>query len=266
MTASERPALGSIGDNTIDQYFGSRNQSFVGGNALNVAMQFSKLGHTTRYAGAIGPDDDGHRIRQALEENNVITDGLIVLDGVTSISKIRVMPDGERIIEFEDFAVCADYKPDSRELDALAECAFVHIGMSPFADEIRKELSRRGVRISQDCAVSTGYDLLDVAFCSAGDDLDTAKAMAESAIDGGARLAVVTCGPAGSIAYDGTAWTRQHADPIEPVDTTGAGDSFIAGFLSALARGQELQSCMQAGSATAAKTCLHWGGWPQEGQ
>jgi fructoselysine 6-kinase len=138
--------------------------------------------------------------------------------------------------------------------------------MSPFADEIRKELSRRGVWISQDCAVSAGYDLLDVAFCSAGDNLDSATAMAESAIDGGARLAVVTCGPAGSIAYDGTTWTRQHAAPIEPVDTTGAGDSFIAGFIAALASGQELQSCMQAGAAHAARNCLHWGGWPQEGQ
>lgn len=266
MTTSAFPMLGAIGDNTIDQYFGSRNQSFVGGNALNVAMQFSQLGHTTRYAGAIGPDDDGLRIRQALERNNVITEGLIVLDGVTSISKIRVKPDGERLIEFEDFAVCADYRPDNEELDALAQCAFVHIGMSPFADEIRKELSRRDVRISQDCAVSTGFDLLDVAFCSAGEDLDAAQAMAESAIDGGARLAVVTCGPAGSIAFDGTSWIRQQAVPIDPVDTTGAGDSFIAGFIAARARGEELQSCMQAGAATAAKTCLHWGGWPQEGQ
>src|SRR5215207_8200929 len=201
MSSTQLPVLGAIGDNTIDQYFGSKNQSFVGGNALNVAVQFSNLGHTTRYAGAIGRDADGQRIRHALEANRVITDGLIVLDGVTSISKIRVEPDGERIIEYEDFAVCADYKPDAGELDELARCAFVHIGMSPFADGIRKELSRRGARISQDCAVSSGFDHLDVAFCSAGDDQEAARAMAEAAIAGGARLAVVTCGPAGSIAY-----------------------------------------------------------------
>jgi fructoselysine 6-kinase len=266
MTAVERPTLGAIGDNTIDQYFGSMNQSFVGGNALNVAIQFSQLAHPARYAGAIGPDENGRRVREALVRNNVITEGLVVLDGVTSISKIRVEPDGERFIDFEDFAVCADYKPDNRELDALAECSFVHIGMSPFADEIRKELSRRGARISQDCAVSTGYDLLDVAFSSAGDDQNAARTMAESAVDGGARLAVVTCGPAGSIAFDGTAWTTQEAHPIDPVDTTGAGDSFIAGFIGALATGKELQSCMRAGAAAAAKTCLHWGGWPQDGQ
>ena len=266
MSNYELPPLGAIGDNTIDQYFGSRNRSYVGGNALNVAMQFSQLGHPARYAGAIGPDEDGRRIRRALEENSVLTDGLVVLDGVTSISKIRVEPDGERFIEFEDFAVCADYMPGSRELDALAQCSFVHIGMSPFADVIRRELRRRGARISQDCAVSPGFDLLDVAFCSAGDDRDAARAMAVSAIDGGARLAVVTCGPAGSIAFDGMSWTVQDADPIDPVDTTGAGDSFIAGFIGAFASGKELQSCMQAGAATAAKTCLHWGGWAQEGQ
>lgn len=266
MTVNNLPALGAIGDNTIDQYFGSKNESFVGGNALNVAMQFSRLGYHTRYAGAVGRDDDGRRIRQALERNNVTTEGLVVLDGITSVSRIRVEPDGERIIEFEDFAVCADYRPDSHELDRLAGCAFVHIGMSPFAGEIRKELSRRGARISQDCAVSAGFDLLDVAFCSAGDDPAAARSMAEAAIGGGARLAVVTCGPAGSIAYDGTTWTNQAAHSIDPVDTTGAGDSFIAGFIAALATGGELQACMQAGAAAAARTCLHWGGWAQEGR
>jgi fructoselysine 6-kinase len=142
----------------------------------------------------------------------------------------------------------------------------VHIGMSPFAADIRQELSRRGARISQDCAVSSGFEHLDVAFCSAGDDPDAAKSMAEAAIAGGARLAVVTCGPGGSIAYDGSSWSTQAALPIEPVDTTGAGDSYIAGFIGAFAGGQDLQSCMEAGAATAAKTCLHWGGWPQEGQ
>lgn len=266
MTISELPALGAIGDNTIDQYFGSRNESFVGGNALNVAVQFGQLGHSTRYAGAIGPDADGERIRQALEQASIITDGLVILDGDTSISKIRVEPDGERVIEFEDFAVCANYRPDSAELDALAQCSFVHIGMSPFADEIRRELSHRGVRISQDCAVSTGFDLLDIAFLSAGDDPDTARIMAEQAISGGAQLAVVTCGPAGSVAYDGKSWTTQPAEPISPVDTTGAGDSFIAGFISALVTGEDLPSCMRTGAAIAARTCLHWGGWPQDGQ
>lgn len=256
--------LGTIGDNTIDQYFGVDDRSFVGGNALNVAMQIKLLGHDVRYAGAIGPDANGVRIRTALEDHGVVTDGLVVMDGVTSISKIRVEPSGERQIVFEDFAVCADYRPDEHELNELAECAVVHIGMSPHAGEIRQELSRRGVLISQDCAVSHGFDHLDVAFCSAGEDLAAAEALAESAIAGGAKLAVVTRGAAGSLAFDGRTWTTQAAEPITVVDTTGAGDSFIAGYLAAMAEGKELRGCMAAGSVAASRTCQHWGGWPQQ--
>lgn len=258
--------FGAIGDNTIDQYVGADTRSFVGGNALNVAVQLSRLGRAVRYAGAIAADADGSRIREALESNGIGTDGLVVLPGVTSISRIRVKESGDRVIEFEDFAVCADYQPDECELDALAACDVVHIGMSPYADRIRAELSARGARISQDCAVSTGFDRLDVAFCSAGEDTAAAGEQAEAAIAGGARLAVVTCGAEGSIAFDGRTWHAQPADPITVVDTTGAGDSYIAGFLSALADGASLRSCMRAGAATAARTCQHWGGWPQRAE
>jgi fructoselysine 6-kinase len=266
MSSSQRRRFGAIGDNTIDQYVGADTRSFVGGNALNVAVQLRNLRREVRYAGAIAADANGFRIREALESKGIVTDGLVVLPGVTSISRIRVEDSGDRVIEFEDFAVCADYQPDERELDALAKCAVVHIGMSPYADRIRAELSARGARISQDCAVSAGFDHLDVAFCSAGEDSSAAREQAETAIAGGARLAVVTCGAEGSIAFDGRAWARQAADTITVVDTTGAGDSYIAGFLGALADGSDLQACMRAGAATAARTCQHWGGWPQRAE
>lgn len=256
--------LGAIGDNTIDQYFGADERSFVGGNALNVAMQMKLLGHDVRYAGAIGPDANGTRIRNALQDHGVVTEGLVEMDGITSISKIKVEPSGERHIVFEDFAVCADYRPDEQQLNELANCAVVHIGMSPYAGEIREALSRRGVLISQDCAVSEGFDHLDVAFCSAGEEPEAAEALAKAAIAGGAKLAVVTRGAAGSLAFDGRTWTAQAAVPISVIDTTGAGDSFIAGFLTAMAEGQVLQECMEAGAVTASRTCQHWGGWPQQ--
>ena len=33
----------AVGDNTIDQYVGAESLSFVGGNALNVAVRLSEL-------------------------------------------------------------------------------------------------------------------------------------------------------------------------------------------------------------------------------
>jgi fructoselysine 6-kinase len=260
-----KPLLfGTVGDNTIDEYVGVESKSFVGGNALNVAVQLRLLGHACRYAGAIGADPTGERVRVSLESNGVLTDGLVTLPGHTSVSRIRVDATGDRSFEFEDFAVCADYRPDDAELDELARCAAVHIGMVPGATELRERLSGRGVLLSQDCAVSSGYRHLDIAFCSAGEDDGYARDLAHEAVDGGARLAVVTCGAAGSLAFDGDSWWRAGAAPVEVVDTTGAGDSYIAGFLAARAAGSDVPQAMRAGARTAARTCEHLGAWPQD--
>ena len=255
--------LATIGDNTVDQYFGAEQTSFVGGNAVNVAVKLRTLGNDVAYAGAVGPDADGERIRRTLQDEGVDTSLLVDLPGITSVSRIRVEDDGERVIFFEDFATSADYRPDEDALDALAARRLVHIGMNPFADEIRRGLRARGVLVTQDCAVSSGFADLDVAFCSAGDDRAGAERLAREAVAGGASLAVVTCGPAGSIAFDGERWWEAAAQPIDVVDTTGAGDSYIAGFVDRFARGEDIQTCMTEGSRVAALTCQHWGGFEQ---
>lgn len=258
------PLFATLGDNTIDEYVGADSRSYVGGNALNVAVQLRRLGNACRYAGAIGPDAAGERVRTALEAQGVRTDGLITLPGHTSVSRIRVDASGDRSLEFEDFAVTADYVPDDREYAALARSIVVHIGMLPAAAEVRRRLYGNGPILSQDCAVCSGYDHLDVAFCSAGEDEARARALAEEAVGGGARLAVVTCGAVGSLAYDGRSWWRTPALPVAVVDTTGAGDSYIAGFLTARASGADVPEAMRAGARSAARTCRHVGAWPQE--
>jgi fructoselysine 6-kinase len=56
---------------------------------------------------------------------------------------------------------------------------------------------------------------------------------------------------------------RAKADPVEATDTTGAGDSYIAGFLAARLTGADITEAMAAGHARAARTCTHPGGFPQ---
>jgi fructoselysine 6-kinase len=52
---------------------------------------------------------------------------------------------------------------------------------------------------------------------------------------------------------------------VDVVDTTGAGDSYIAGFLAARAAGSDVPQSMRAGARVAARTCGHLGAWPQDG-
>ena len=259
-------AVAAVGDNTIDEYTGQQAGSYVGGNALNVAVNCVRLGLAAEYFGAVGPDPRGQRVRDTLRRQGVGTDGLVVLDGVTSVSIIRVDESGDRHFEHEDFGVCARYTPGQPDLRRLAGFSAVHLGLLPQPAPLREWLSACGVLVSQDCAVAAGYGHLDVAFCSAAavaaetGPEDTAR----RAVAGGARLCVVTCGAGGSIAHDGEHWWRTPALGVRAVDTTGAGDSYIAGFLQARLAGADVPQAMSAGTASAALTCTHRGAWRQQ--
>jgi fructoselysine 6-kinase len=104
---------------------------------------------------------------------------------------------------------------------------------------------------------------LSIAFLSVDCSRDEAGAVLRQTLDAGAALAVVTMGSRGSIASDNRSWVSADAQFVNPVDTTGAGDTFIAGFIDARMKGLELQSSLEAGAAAAAETCLHYGGFPQ---
>jgi fructoselysine 6-kinase len=51
--------------------------------------------------------------------------------------------------------------------------------------------------------------------------------------------------------------------PIDVVDTTGDGDSFIAGFIAARVTGNPLRVCLEVARQAAAATCIHIGGFRQ---
>jgi fructoselysine 6-kinase len=259
--------IAAIGDNTIDIYVGRDSYSFVGGNALNVAVQLTRLGRPAWYLGAIGPDAAGEQIRKALLACGVDIWGLVQVPGRTSTSRIRVDDVGVRHFESEDFGVCDGYLPDAEALERVAECGAVHIGLMPGAHPVREFLASRGVLVSQDCGVTIrpcGYRWMGIAFCSQEAAGIPAERIAADAINGGATLAVVTCGELGSVAFDGrTAW-RASAVPVEVVDTTGAGDAYAAGFLHARLNGADVDQAMIAAAEHAATACMHFGAWPQE--
>jgi sugar/nucleoside kinase (ribokinase family) len=253
-----------VGDNTIDRYRGTSRQDYVGGNAVNVAVQLAERGLAVRYFGAVGPDPEGDRIRDVLTSRGVDVENLVTLPGKSALTVIRVDPAGDRHIEAEDFGVTAEYFPGEEEIARIASADWVQIGMLPRAGDLRRRLraSRAQLRIGQDCSVSDGYADLTVAFQSA--PVSQAPALAAQALANGAGLAVMTLGPDGSTAYGHERLEiHQPALPVRVVDTTGAGDSFIAGFVSAFLGSAGVASALAEGARWAARTCTHIAGFPQ---
>ena len=68
-------------------------------------------------------------------------------------------------------------------------------------------------------------------------------------------------GSRGSLAWDGTWFYTGGIVSCPVVDTMGAGDSFIAGFLMAWLEGKPVPACMQLGAEQAAVTIGCAGGW-----
>jgi sugar/nucleoside kinase (ribokinase family) len=84
------------------------------------------------------------------------------------------------------------------------------------------------------------------------------------ALAGKVETLVITRGAAGAIAAFGDHVLEVPAAPVDKiVDTTGAGDLFAAGFLSAMCRGRNVRGCLEAGSLCAAEVISHFGARPE---
>ncbi|SDR14007.1 sugar kinase [Pseudovibrio sp. Tun.PSC04-5.I4] len=75
-------------------------------------------------------------------------------------------------------------------------------------------------------------------------------------------LTVVKKGKAGATALTSDGEITIAADPVEVIDTTGAGDAFNAGFLSFWLRGADIKTCLQEGNKCGAAAVTRIGGAP----
>jgi sugar/nucleoside kinase (ribokinase family) len=88
------------------------------------------------------------------------------------------------------------------------------------------------------------------------DDLETAVRELSERVP----LVVVKLGRDGAMAVRGKERVIVPAQPVIPVDTVGAGDSFDAGFLHQYVRGEDLATCLTSGNLAGAFSTTRPGG------
>jgi len=89
------------------------------------------------------------------------------------------------------------------------------------------------------------------------DPWDTVKALG----DLGPSTIVLKLGERGALARFGTGRARASAVRVEVVDTVGAGDAFVAGYLAELIRERSVTECLETAVAAGAAVCRVPGDW-----
>ena len=89
------------------------------------------------------------------------------------------------------------------------------------------------------------------------DPWDTVKALGKL----GPSTVVLKLGERGALARSGEGRARASAVRVDVVDTVGAGDAFVAGYLAELIRDRSLTECLETAVAAGAAVCRVPGDW-----
>lgn len=244
---------------------------YVGGQAATAAVACARQGLRTRYVGSFGDDDAGRTVRNALAR-----DGVEVLAVERAGAKSRVAmvhvdsATGNRtVFGFRDPALSV--APADLPRGALASGRVLMLDATDLA------IAMAGARLAREAGVPTVIDVdheargvddllaeIDVLIVSEsflaewrpgrriGEALRTLAAEFRSA------AAIVTLGEQGSLAVAGDREIRTPAFRVQVADTTGAGDAFRGGFVSAwirMADKPDLRLILEFANATAALNC-----------
>jgi fructoselysine 6-kinase len=256
-----------IGDSTVDIYL-SEGMQYPGGNAVNVAVQARRCGMAASWLGCLGRDLLGDLVWSSLLAEGVDVSHVRRLDGPNPWSRIR-HAGADRVFAGSNPGVRSRYGLTEDDARFIAGHDIVHTSVHSDLDREAAWLKRNAKVLSYDYSehwerpgVAATLVHVDVAFLSA-----TRRGEAECRdllrwfAARGPRVVVATRGAAGAVALRGGAFAAAPAAPAVIVDTLGAGDGLIAGFLAALAAGCPLDACLTRGALQAARVCAHKGGF-----
>jgi fructokinase len=261
-------------------------QESSGGSAANTCAVAASLGARVAYLGKVADDALGEVFRAEIAAAGVYFPSAPLTAGApTARCLILVTQDGQRTMN-TFLGACVAFGEDDVDAALIAESAVLYLEGYLFdppaaqaafhaaAQAARKTGRKVALSLSDAFCVNrhraaflallADVDILfanEAEICSLfeANDFAVAAEAARQAVP----IAALTQSEAGSLILRGDETVRVAAVPTTLVDSTGAGDAYAAGFLTAFTQGHELAACGRLGSLAAAEVISHYGARPQ---
>lgn len=225
----------------------------LGGGGANTAVALAAAGHRVTLVAAVGQDDTGDWQLAQLAARGVDVSAVVRVAGASTRSIVLVDPAGERTIV--NLGRAQEATPPVRLLDLPADLVYVRNRSTALAPLLAQSAARQPV-VAHVPPVGEGLYPAQVVLASESDvSTDAPWALGRLVAGDLLQWMVLTRGAQGARAFGmGGVELAVPAVPVEPVDSTGAGDAFAAGLCHALAGGAAMEVALaQAARWGAAK-------------
>jgi fructokinase len=271
-----------------------------GGAPANVAVGLVRLGVDAAFLGKVGDDPFGHFLEQTFAGAGVDTRYMrFDPDHRTGLAFVSLKADGDRdFVFFRNPSADMLYAPAEIPDEALVGCRVYHFGSISLIQDPSRAATLDALHRAREQGALISYDpnlraplwpdldsarreilaalpLADVVKVSEEEaeflfGPGSPESYAERLLQAGPQLAVLTRGPLGAyLATRSGATARVNGLAVEIVDTTGAGDGFVAGLLSGLLEAgttdpdvETLAGLARFSNAVGALTCRRKGAIP----
>ena len=255
-------------------------QLTLGSASAIFASGVAKLGHEVTFVSKVGRDDFGDFCLEALRANGVTVRHVLRDPAMKTGITLALSTRKDRALVTYLGAISSLRYEDVRP-SVLKGKSHLHLtsyflqeGLRPSFARLFREARAAGLTTSfdpnSDPTSSWGEEIwevlahTDIFFLNRDEALGLTRARdtrgALKALGGRVPCAVVKLGAKGAVAIKDGFVANTPGFKVDALDTTGAGDTFAAGFVSARLEGLSLEECLRRGNACGALSTLKAGG------
>lgn len=239
-----------LGDNVVDHYVHT-NMVYPGGNALNFAVFAKMAGYQSAYMGVFGDDVNALHVYRVLAQLRIPVDHSRFYRGESGCAPVNLV-DGDRVFLGSNKGGVSKQHPwtlTALDYEYLSGFDLIHTSIFSYIDSQLPEMKARGLRVSYDFSNRFSIEQLYTAcphiWCaclsSSERSYDDNIQLIREVVAHGCPNVILTRGTETALVMFDGELREQSPCLVEPVDTMGAGDSFITTLLTSYLDG--LQFC-----------------------